>query len=455
MVAAVAALGGHFDCASRGEIDLCLSLGVAPRAASPSATPSSAPPTSPTPTPWACEQFAADAEEELHKIAEHAPGARVIVRMLVEASEADWPLSRKFGCSRREALRLMDLGRCLGLDVAGISFHAGSQMREPAMWALRARRRARALDRGGARRATRLRILNIGGGFPAFYGQPLPATEDYAAEVMRMVRAPLRRGASQVMAEPGRGLVAEAGVIVAEVVLVARKDQDDLARWVYLDIGKFSGLAETIDEAIRYQFETRHGDGDDRPLHPGRPVLQLGRRALREAPGPAAARRSRPATRCASSAPAPTRRATRRSASTASRRSTPSSSADAAPAGGLRRGGPAAHRADHRPAPDRRAALPAATTRRRRSPRCWRAVAALDPRPDVVLLTGDLAENGTARGVRRLRASRSPASTLPMAAIPGNHDRRGAFAAGLAGGGDRDRRRAGPAARGRGRARCG
>ena len=106
-----------------------------------------------------------------------------------------------------------------------------------------------------------MRILNIGGGFPAFYGQPLPATEDYAAEVMRMVRH--RFGADvAVMAEPGRGLVAEAGVIVAEVLLVARKDQDDLVRWVYLDIGKFSGLAETIDEAIRYQFETRHGDDD-------------------------------------------------------------------------------------------------------------------------------------------------------------------------------------------------
>ena len=103
-----------------------------------------------------------------------------------------------------------------------------------------------------------------------------PRTEDYAAEVMRMVRE--RFGAEvEVMAEPGRGLVAEAGVIVAEVVLVARKDEDDLVRWVYLDIGKFSGLAETIDEAIRYQFETRHGDGRDRPLHPGRAVLRLAR----------------------------------------------------------------------------------------------------------------------------------------------------------------------------------
>ena len=51
-------------------------------------------------------------------------------------------------------------------------------------------------------------------------------------------------------------------MIVAEVVLAAKKDQDDLVRWVFLDIGKFSGLAETIDEAIRYQFATER-DGDE------------------------------------------------------------------------------------------------------------------------------------------------------------------------------------------------
>ncbi len=158
----------------------------------------------------------------------------------------------------------MHYGRFLGLDVAGISFHAGSQLREPKMWAT-ALDAALALWTDAAAQGHALRILNIGGGFPAFYGHPLPETRDYAAEVMRMVRA--RFGdAVAVMAEPGRGLVAEAGVICAEVVLVARKDQDDFARWVYLDIGKFSGLAETIDEAIRYQFETRHGaDADTGP----------------------------------------------------------------------------------------------------------------------------------------------------------------------------------------------
>lgn len=262
VVAALAALGGSFDCASRGEIDLCLGLGVEPHRIAFGNTIKRAGDIAHAHA-MGVEQFAADAEEELYKIAEHAPGARVIIRMLVDASQADWPLSRKFGCSRREALRLMDLGAWLGLDVAGISFHPGSQTREPAMWAM-ALDSAHALWTEAASAGHALRILNIGGGFPAFYGDPLPVTEDYAAEVMRMVRH--RFGTDvQVMAEPGRGLVAEAGAIVAEVLLVARKDQDDLVRWVFLDIGKFSGLAETMDEAIRYQFETRHGEAETGP----------------------------------------------------------------------------------------------------------------------------------------------------------------------------------------------
>ncbi len=263
VVAALAAKGARFDCASRGEIDLCLDLGVP---ASRIAFGNTIKRASDIAYAFAVGvgQFAVDAEAELRKIAEHAPGARVVVRMLVESSDADWPLTRKFGCSPREALRLMDLGRFLGLDVAGISFHPGSQMREPRMWAS-ALDGALALWTEARENGHELRLLNIGGGFPAFYGLPLPATRDYAAEVMRMVRGRFGEDVT-VMAEPGRGLVAEAGVIVAEVVLVAKKDQDDLQRWVYLDIGKFSGLAETMDEAIRYQFETRHGE--DAPTGP-------------------------------------------------------------------------------------------------------------------------------------------------------------------------------------------
>jgi ornithine decarboxylase len=258
VIAALAALGSRFDAASRGEIALCMGLGVPAEHIAFGNTIKRA-----DDVAWAyaqgVRQFAADAEAEVRKIAQHAPGSRLVIRLLIDESEADWPLCRKFGTTRREALRLMDLGRFLGLDVAGISFHAGSQLREPRMWgsALDA---ALALWTEAGERGHALRLLNIGGGFPAFYGQEMPATEDYARDVMGMVRA--RFGdAPLVMAEPGRGLVAEAGMILAEVLLVAKKDPAELVRWVYLDIGKFSGLAETMEEAIRYQFETSH-DGE-------------------------------------------------------------------------------------------------------------------------------------------------------------------------------------------------
>jgi len=62
--------------------------------------------------------------------------------------------------------------------------------------------------------------------------------------------------------EPGRGMVGDAGVIQSEVILVSKKTQaEDEIRWVYLDIGKFGGLAETMDEAIRYPIRTPR-DGD-------------------------------------------------------------------------------------------------------------------------------------------------------------------------------------------------
>jgi ornithine decarboxylase len=257
VIAKLIALGGHFDAASRGEIELCLGLGARPETISFGNTIKRA-----SDIAFAhaagVDLFAADAEEELEKIAAHAPGASVYIRLIVENSAADWPLSRKFGCRPAMALRLLDRAVVLGLTPAGFSFHVGSQTRRSAMW-------APVLDEiaevWAAARANghRLTLLNIGGGFPAFYGDVIEPPVLYGASVMRQVRA--RFGDVTVMAEPGRGMVADAGVIAAEVLLVSRKSDADLHRWVYLDIGKFSGLAETMDEAIRYQFLTPHDGG--------------------------------------------------------------------------------------------------------------------------------------------------------------------------------------------------
>ncbi|SHE47617.1 ornithine decarboxylase [Litoreibacter ascidiaceicola] len=252
-------LGSHFDAASRGEVELCLSLGADPADISFGNTVKRA-----SDIAFAhaagITLFAADAEEELEKIAEHAPGAQVYIRLIVEVSQADWPLSRKFGCDRDTALRLLDYAKELGLNPVGFSFHVGSQTRKAEMWGPTLD--ALALIWHDARDAGHdLSLLNIGGGFPAFYGEAIEAPTAYAAAVMAQVTSRFGNVA-RIMAEPGRGMVAEAGVIVAEVMLVSRKSDRDMHRWVYLDIGRFSGLAETEGEAIRYQFETAR-DGEE------------------------------------------------------------------------------------------------------------------------------------------------------------------------------------------------
>jgi ornithine decarboxylase len=252
------ALGSKFDAASRGEIELCLRYGAHPDAISYGNTIKRA-----ADIAFAHRAgitlFAADAAEEIAKIAAHAPGASVYIRLLVEASGADWPLTRKFGTTRDTALKLMAQARDLGLRPAGVSFHVGSQTRDPAMWGETLDQVA-AVWQAAVDAGFELDLLNIGGGFPAFYGDAIPHPTAYAAAVMAQVNARFPAGI-RIMAEPGRGMVAEAGMIAAEVLLVARKSEDDLHRWVYLDIGKFSGLAETMDEAIRYQFVTPH-DGE-------------------------------------------------------------------------------------------------------------------------------------------------------------------------------------------------
>jgi ornithine decarboxylase len=249
----LATLGSRFDAASRAEIEMCLEVGAHPSEISFGNTIKRA-----SDIAWAANQgivlFAADADEELEKLAQNAPGASVYIRLLVDVSQADWPLSRKFGCDRDTALRLLDVAKSLGLNPVGFSFHVGSQTRRAEMWGptldTLAAIWADARNAGHA-----LTMLNIGGGFPAFYGEDIDAPTAYAAKVIEMVEARFPHVA-HIMAEPGRGMVAEAGVIAAEVLLVSRKSDRDIHRWVYLDIGRFSGLAETEGEAIRYQFET-------------------------------------------------------------------------------------------------------------------------------------------------------------------------------------------------------
>jgi ornithine decarboxylase len=99
-------------------------------------------------------------------------------------------------------------------------------------------------------------MVNLGGGFPTKYLKNVPTVKAYGAAIFHALRQHFGNRVPETIIEPGRGMVGNAGIIEAEVVLVSKKSESDDVRWVYLDIGKFGGLAETMDESIRYAIRT-------------------------------------------------------------------------------------------------------------------------------------------------------------------------------------------------------
>jgi len=254
----LAELGSCFDCASIPEIEMALEAGASADRISYGNTIKKERDVARA-FALGVRLFAFDAEAELEKIARAAPGARVFCRVLSDCEGAEWPLSRKFGCVSQMAIDLLDRAQALGLEPYGVSFHVGSQQRNVEAWD-RALAAVSAVFRELSERGIQLRMVNLGGGFPARYLKAVPAVDSYAAAIGGALRRHFGNRIPETIIEPGRGLVGDAGVIEAEVVLVSQKEAGD-RRWVYLDIGKFGGLAETMDEAIRYPIRTPK-DGD-------------------------------------------------------------------------------------------------------------------------------------------------------------------------------------------------
>jgi ornithine decarboxylase len=199
--------------------------------------------------------FAVDCEAEVEKVARAAPGSRVICRIHCDGSGSEWPLSRKFGCEPSYAADILELAHKRGLLPHGVSFHVGSQQHNVEAWD-RALASTAAIFRACAERGVTLSIVNLGGGFPAKYMRKTPKLESYGKAIFKSLRKHFGNNLPNTIVEPGRGLVGNAGMIEAEVVLIAKRSPEDEVRWVYLDIGKFHGLAETIGESIRYPIRT-------------------------------------------------------------------------------------------------------------------------------------------------------------------------------------------------------
>jgi len=263
VIAAIAQRGAGFDLASAGEIDRCRSLGIDPS--------------------WFCfgntikresdiaracalgiTLFAFDSMPELQKLARAAPGARVFCRLSVHGRGADWPLTRKFGCPPHRAIELLLSARTLGLRPVGVSFHVGSQQTDPGQWSI-AIGRAAEVFHACHRRGLALDLLNVGGGLPAQYRAPVPPLSAYAETIQTAMVQHFGNTPPRLMIEPGRYLVGDAGLLRAQVLLIARHGDSHARRWVYLDAGRYNGLPETQGESIRYPIRTPHDGGACEP----------------------------------------------------------------------------------------------------------------------------------------------------------------------------------------------
>ncbi len=207
--------------------------------------------------------FAVDCFEEVEKVSRAAPGARVYCRILVDNVGAEWPLSRKFGCAPEMAVDVLDYAKSLGLDPYGVSFHPGSQQANLEAWDS-ALGTVAGVFAAAKKHGINLRMVNMGGGFPTRYLKDVPGVPTYGAAITGFVNKYFDT-MPEIIIEPGRGMVGDAGIIKSEVVLISRKSAADPVRWVYLDIGKFGGLAETMDESIRYPITTDKDDDDKTP----------------------------------------------------------------------------------------------------------------------------------------------------------------------------------------------
>jgi ornithine decarboxylase len=263
VLARLQALGCGFDIASPGELFDCRAAGASSDRLS-YGNPIKKEADIAIASAAGVDLFSCDSRPELEKIARAAPGSRIFCRIAVSGAGAEWPLTHKFGCTAEIAVELLAAARPLGLQPAGVSFHVGSQQTDPRAWR-HAILHAAEVFRHAARQGVAPGFLNLGGGLPAQYSEPLPSLEVYADCIHAALHEAFGNSRPALFIEPGRYMVGDAGVLVTEVVLVAERSHERVARWVYLDAGSYAGLEETMGERIRYRL---HVAGADRPRGP-------------------------------------------------------------------------------------------------------------------------------------------------------------------------------------------
>lgn len=238
--------GVGFEIASISELDLLLSLGV-PAAEVYYSNPMKARAYLEYAASKGVEWYVLDSIEELRKIVSVKPDAKMYLRIDTPNIGSDWPLAGKFGTHATEIQAIINEAAKLKADLAGVTFHVGSQCRNPQNWRVGIER-AKKVFADMRRVGLTPRLLNIGGGYPVRYVKPIPSIE-VIGEVVNAAIADLPKDI-RIMAEPGRYLVSDTAYFVCRVVGTATRNGK---RWMYWDAGMFGGVIE-VTEGLRYEI---------------------------------------------------------------------------------------------------------------------------------------------------------------------------------------------------------
>jgi ornithine decarboxylase len=232
----------RFEIASEGELEILSTMGVEPSRII-SSNPVKSLKFLKAAASYGLNRFSFDSTEEVEKLANMVPGCNVYVRLSVPNEGSEWPLSKKFGVELEDAASLL-----LYAEAKGITFHVGSQCTNIYNWNI-ALDKAKLLWDLAAEKDINLRLLNIGGGYPIKYTKNVVDIETIEKNVNNLIyeRFP---GDVEVHIEPGRAVVGDAGIFVTTVIGKARRGDDD---WVYIDVGVFNGLMESVG-GIKYSY---------------------------------------------------------------------------------------------------------------------------------------------------------------------------------------------------------
>jgi ornithine decarboxylase len=191
-----------------------------------------------------------DNTEEIEKVRKHAPNAGLALRIRVPNTGSMVELSSKFGASPAEAVDLISRAFDAGLTVEGLGFHVGSQCTNFENY-VQALSTSASIMEEAETRGFSLKLLDIGGGFPARYDRHVRPFRELAkilrAEINRLFPKHL-----EILAEPGRFMVATAAALVAEVI---GKSERDGKRCYYLNDGLYHTFSGILFDHCQYHLK--------------------------------------------------------------------------------------------------------------------------------------------------------------------------------------------------------